>query len=134
MAFTFSKSLGNEMYPIVEKLPTTASETYTEGEGLVVTTGALIKVGVTAKPTYIAAKAYVAPASGNLALEVYPVLPHYEYLTTFAADASAVNEGTAVTIHTDGAQITATDTSGVATITKKLGTGAATTKAIVRFI
>jgi len=42
--------------------------------------------------------------------------------------------GTAVTIHTDGAQITATTTNGVATITKKLGIGAAGTEALVRFI
>jgi hypothetical protein len=132
--FEFAKSVGNEKYPYVVKLPTTAGETYTAGEGLVVTNGALTKVGATAKPTHIAAKGYVAPLTGNEDLEVYPVLPHYEYRTTFAADASSVAIGTAVTIHTDGAQITATTTNGVATITKKLGIGAAGTEALVRFI
>lgn len=132
--FIFNRSLSGENFQTTRILPTTASETYTEGEGLVMTSGALTKVGATAKPEYIAAAAYVAPSSGNKPLPVYPVLPHHEYLTTFAADASAVTEGAKVTIHTDGAQVTATTTSGVATITKKLGTGASGTSALVRFI
>lgn len=132
--FEFIKSLSGENFQTTQILPTTASESYTEGEGLVVTSGKLSKVGATAKPTYIAAKAYVAPASGNLDLPVYPVISHHVYKTTFATDASANAEGTLVTIHTDGAQITATATSGVATIIKKLGTGASGTEALVRFL
>ena len=132
--FEFNKSLSGENFQTTEILPTTASETYTEGEGLVVTSGKLTKVGATAKPAYIAAKAYVAPASGNLPLPVYPVLPHHVFKTTFAADASANAEGTLVTLHTDGTTITATATSGVATIIKKLGSGAVGTEALVRFL
>ena len=134
MAFIFVKSLSGENFQTPIILPTTASETYTDGEGLVMTSGALTKVGATAKPTYIAAKGYVAPSSGNLDLPVYPVLPHHVYETTFAADASSNAEGTLVTIHTDGAQVTATASSGVATIVKKLGTGASGTKAQIRFL
>lgn len=134
MAFEFIKSLSGENFQTTAIFPTTASETYAEGEGLVMTDGKLTKVGATAKPTYIAAKAYVAPASGNLDLPVYPVLPHHVYKTTFAADASSNAEGTLVTIHTDGAQVTATATSGVATIVKKLGTGASGTEAHIRFL
>ena len=132
--FQFYKSLSGQSFPVTELLPTTASETYVEGEGLVVTNGTLTKVGATAKPTYIAQKSYVAPASGQLPLPVEPMLPHIVYKTTFAADASATAEGTLVTLHTDGGQITATATSGVATIVKKLGTGAVGTEALVRFI
>lgn len=132
--FEFYKSLSGRSFQTPEILPTTASETYTEGEGLVVTSGTLTKVAATAKPTYIAAKAYVAPASANLPLPVYPVLPHHVYKTAFSADASANAEGTVVTLHTDGATITATATSGVATIVKKLGTGAAATEALIRFL
>lgn len=131
--FKFVKSLSGENFQSTVVLPTTGSETYTEGEGLVVTSGALTKVGATAVPQYIAAKGYVAPATGQLGLPVYPVLPHHIYETTFAADASAVTEGTKVTLHTDGAQITATDSSGVALILKKLGSGAIGTKALIRF-
>ena len=132
--FKFVKSLSGENFPQMDSLPTTASETYTEGEGLVLSSGALTKVGATAKPTHIALKAYVAPATGNLNLPVELVMPNYVYETTFAADASSNAIGTLVTIHTDGAQVTATATNGTATIVKKLGTGAATTKAHVRFL
>jgi aconitase A len=134
MPFIFVKSLSGENFQTTMMLPTTASETYTEGEGLVVTGGKLTKCGATAKPTYIAAAAYVAPGSGMKDLPVYPVLEFHLYETTFAADASANAEGTLVTLHTDGAQITATATSGVATIIKKLGTGASGTKAHIRFL
>lgn len=132
--FIFNRSMSGENFQTVRELPTTAEETYVAGEGLVVTTGAVTKVGATAKPEYIAARDYVAPASGQKALAVYPVLPHHEYETTFAADATAVTEGSKVTLHTDGLQITATGTSGVATIVKKLGSGDVGTKALVRFV
>lgn len=132
--FIFNRSMSGENFQTVRELPTTGSEAYKAGEGLVVTLGALTKVGATAKPAYIAAADYTAPATGQKALPVYPVLPHHEYETTFAADATEVAEGSKVTIHTDGLQITATGTNGVATIVKKLGTGAEGTKALVRFI
>jgi hypothetical protein len=132
--FEFVRSLSGENFQTPIVLPTTASEVYTDTEGLVVTNGTLTKVGATAAPTYICGEAYTAPSSGNRSIAVYPVLPHHVYKTTFAADASAVAEGAKVTLHTDGAQITATTASGVATIVKKLGTGAVGTEALVRFI
>ena len=132
--FKFVKSLSGENFPQMASLPTTGSETYTAGEGLVLTNGTLTKVGATAKPTHIALKAYTAPATGNLPLPVEIVMPNYVYETTFAANASSNAIGTLVTIHSDGAQITATATSGVATIVEKLGSGASGTSALVRFL
>ena len=132
--FKFVKSLSGENFPQMDSLPTTAEEVYTEGEGLALSSGALTKVSATGKPTHIALKAYTAPATGNLNLPVEIVMPNYVYETTFAADASSNAEGTLVTIHSDGAQITATATNGTATIVKKLGTGASGTKAHVRFL
>ena len=132
--FEFYKSLSGRSFQTPEILPTTASETYAEGEGLVVTAGKLTKTAVTVKPMYVAAKAYVAPAAGMLDLPVYPVLSFHVYKTSFAADASANAEGTLVTLHTDGGQITATAAGGVATIIKKLGTGASGTEALIRFL
>lgn len=136
--FIFNKSLSGENFPTVEVFPTTANETYVEGEALKIASGKLTKCGPSDKPQYIAAKAYVAPSSGQKPLPVFPVLPHYEWLTTFAADATLVPEGTVVTLHTDGAQITATSMDnttpiGVATIVKKLGTGDVGTEVLVRF-
>jgi hypothetical protein len=132
--FDFMKSLSGENFPPIEMVPTTPSEAYTIGEALVVTNGKLTKAGATAKPQYFAAKSYVAPASGNEDLPVNTVLPNHEYEAPFAANASAISEGAAVTLHTDGLQITATTTGGVATIVKKLGSGAVGTLARVRFI
>lgn len=134
MAFIFYKSVNDEKYPIAVSLPTTASETYTLGEALVLSSGTLTKCGATTKPTHIAAKAYVAPSSGNEDLPVYPVLPHYEYLTTFSADATSNVIGTLVTIDSTGLLVTATDTSGVATIVNKLGLTGNQTNVVVRFI
>lgn len=132
--FDFLKSLSGENFQTTLVSPTTPGEVYVEGEGLVLSGGKLTKAGASVKPQYLASQAYAAPASGNQDLAVYPVLPHHIYKTTFAADGSAVFEGQAVTLHTDGAQITATTTNGVATIVKKLGTGAIGTEALVRFL
>ena len=132
--FEFVKSLSGENFMSPILMPTTASETYTDGEGVVVTSGKITKVGATAVPTYITGEAYVAPASGMREILCYPVLPHYVYKTTFAADASGVAEGVKVTLHTDGAQATATTASGVVTLVDKLGTGATGTSVLVRFI
>jgi len=135
MGFIFAKSLGGEMYPIVEKKPTTASETYTTGEALVLSSGALTKCGATTKPTYIAARSYVAPASGNEDLEVNPILPEYIYQSTFSADPDSINIGDKVTIASDGLRVTATTSSGVATVDAKLDGGNDTGDGVtVRFI
>jgi len=134
MAFKFHKSLGTENFPYVEERPTTAEETYVKGEALKLASGTLTKAGATDSPTHIAAESYVAPATDNRAIKVYPVLPAYEYESTFAANASALKEGTLVTLHTDGLQVTATATAGIATISRKLGTGASGTAVIVRFL
>ena len=66
-------------------------------------------------------------------IAVYLITPGMEWETTFAADASAVTAGSSVTIHTDGAQVTATTTSGVAKILEKHGSGAVGTAVTVTF-
>lgn len=116
-----------------EYLPTTASEAYTLGEALVLSSGALTKCGATATPEFIAAESYTAPSSGQRAIQVFRVLEDMQFATTFAADASSNAIGTLVTLHSDGAQVTATATNGVATIVRKDGTGASGTKCVVMF-
>lgn len=130
----FVKSISGQNFQTPEVYPTTANESYTAGEGLVLRAGELIKAGATVKPTHIAAKTYAAPASGNEDLPVYPVVPHHVYETTFAVNALPIKEGDKVTLHSDGVQVTATAANGVATITKKLGAGVAGTKVYVQFI
>jgi len=107
----------------IEVYAPTADEAIVLGEALVLTEGLLHKCGATATPEYIARS-----AGTNKAIAVNRVLEEDIFETTFAADASAVDEGSKVTLHTDGLQVTATTDSGVFYITKKLGSGDIGTK------
>lgn len=108
----------------MERYITTDNEAIALGEALVLDSGALKKCGVTAVPEYIAMEA----TSDEAIISVVRVTEDMVFETTFAADATNVVEGTKVTLHTDGLQVTATDTSGVFYITKKLGSGYTGTK------
>ena len=131
--FSFVKANAKPEFPVIKTLPTTASTEYKIGDALILSGGGVVKATGTTKPEYIAAANYSAPATGMEPLPAYLIAPGMEWETTFAADATAVKEGTKVTIHTDGAQLTATATSGVAQILKKHGTGAVGTNATVTF-
>ena len=131
--FSFKKSNMKPEVPVIKTLPTTASTTYSIGDALVLTGGKLVKATGTTIPEYICACNYVAPATGNEDIAVYLIAPGMEWDTTFAADASAVAEGSKVTIHTDASQVTATTTSGIVKILKKYGTGASGTAVRVTF-
>lgn len=101
----------------------TDAEVVALGEALVLTSGKLTKCGATATPEFI------AMASGTgVEIPVVRVTEDMVFETAFAADASLTAEGTKVTLHTDGLSVTATSTSGVFMITKKLGTGDTGTK------
>lgn len=102
-----------------ERYITTDNEVIALGEALVLTSGALTKCGATTVPEYIAMEA----ASDEAIINVVRVTEDMVFETTFAADATNNAEGTLVTIHTDGLQVTATATNGVFYITKKLGSG-----------
>lgn len=131
--FAFYKSNTKPEVPVIKTLPTTASTSYKIGDALVLSGGKLVKATGTTVPEYICAADYDAPATDMEPIPAYLITPGHEYLTTFAADGSAVTEGSKVTIHTDAAQITATTSSGIVQVVKKLGTGAVGTEAIVRF-
>lgn len=133
MAFSFNESYIEPSSPITQFLQAKASTTYNVGDALNFTGGVLEKATGTTAPTHICGAYYVAPASGMKKIPATPVNSGQLYKTTFAADASAVTEGSKVTIHTDAAQVTATTTSGVATIVKKYGTGASGTACLVKF-
>lgn len=105
--FIFAKSLGGEHYPIAEMRATTAEETYVIGEALVLSSGTLTKAGQTTKPTFICDEDYVAPATGNRSIKVYPILPQHQYRTAFQTNATGLNEGLTVTLGTDALTITA---------------------------
>jgi len=106
---------GRTATPSIEELPTTASETYAEGEGLVISSsGALTKAGVGVKPTYIAMADYVAPATGNKDLPCFVVDSNqiWEAPVTFSTVAVALVEGTKLQLDTDGVGVTDLTVSG----------------------
>lgn len=114
MAFTLARMDVGQTPPIEYK-PVTADEAVTLGEALVLSSGKLTKCGATARPTFVAA----GPAENGVA-PVIRVQDYMEFETTLAAapgSSTTLGAGDKVTLHTDGAQVTATTTSGVAAIT-----------------
>lgn len=102
--------------------------TYAVGTALVFNNGYLEKAGTTAKPEYI--------AMGNEDdwgfMPVIQVVPGTVYETTLSANGSSLKLGQKVTISSDGQQVTATTSSGVAEIVAMEDT-AAGSKVLVRF-
>lgn len=127
--FKYVRDNGGATSPALKTVTANTAVTYKAGDAIVITSGKAAKATGTTKPEYIC----VTEATGVDEVACIQVLPGQEYEVPFAADGSALVEGAKVTIHTDGAQITATTTNGIVTIVRKLGTGASGTKAVVRF-
>ena len=103
------------MTPPIEYKTATDSETYTVGEALKVASGAVTKCTGATKPAYVC----VGPVNAMGEVPCVAVQDYMEFETTLAvapADSATIGVGDKVTIHTDGMQVTATKTSGVAQI------------------
>lgn len=130
MAFLIQKVDGGRV-PGIEYLPCGAI-TPKVGMALVQTGGNLAIASGTATPTYVSMiEKEDACAAGDI-IPVMRVLPDMTFETTFSAAASAVKLGDRVTLHTDGLQVTATKTGGVAEVVGMDG-AAAGDKVQVRF-
>ena len=115
------------------RLPSTAGEQYKYGEALVLNGGKLTKCGATAIPTHICGEDYVAPASDNRDIVAEPVSADMIFEVPFSASPAAVTVGAKVTLDADAMQVTATTTSGVATIFDKNGATNVGDKCLVQF-
>ena len=115
------------------RLPSTAGETYSLGEALMLTGGKLTKCGATSAPTHICAEDYIAPSADNRDIVAEPVSADMIFEVPFSASPASVNVGDKVTLNTDGLKVTATTTSGVATIFDKNGASAVGDKCLVQF-
>lgn len=113
--------------PPIEYVEPTASEAFSMGEVLVLTSGKATKAGATATPEFVCQKTYTAPASGAEKIPVIRITEDMEFETKAQAELTSVNVGDKVTLHTDGLQVTATTTSGVFMITEEHGTAAGST-------
>lgn len=108
------KKLDTGLSAPFDYLPGTAAEAIVAGEALVLTAGKLTKCGATAAPAYVS----VGPVNTDGIVPVVKVQPYMEFATTLSAAGTALNLGDKVTLSADGLQVTATTTSGVATITR----------------
>lgn len=112
MAFEFLRAENNAA-PIEKELPATKTQAYAHGETVKFSSGALTKASGTDKPEFIYVGKDITSAASGQVINVVPVLPEYEWETTFSADASAVKAGTKVTVDSTGTKATATTSSGV---------------------
>lgn len=113
MAFKLLK-MDVGMTPPTDYVPATAGEEFVLGEALVMKAGAASKCGATAKPTMVCAGRVV---NGNV--PVTRVQDYMEFGTTLSAapaDGTTIKAGDKLTLSADGLQVTATTTSGVATV------------------
>ena len=103
--------------PPIEYKTATAGESYAVGEALKQSGGKVTLCSGTTKPEYIC----VGPANDAGEVPCVAVLDYMEFQTTLAvapADSATIGVGDKVTIHTDGMQVTATKTSGVAQLVR----------------
>jgi hypothetical protein len=112
MAFDFIKKPDMGETPF-EYYLLTDSEAVVVGEALVQTNGRLTKAGATVIPEFISIRTQAAESTSVTQLPVIRVQENYEFQTTSTATVANTLVGAKVTLHTDGASVTATTTSGV---------------------
>ena len=114
MAFLIQQVDGGRV-PGIEYLPCSAI-TPKVGMALIQSGGNLALATGENKPTYVSmAEKESACTEGDI-IPVMRVLPDMMFETTFSAAATSIKPGMKVTLNTDGLQVTATDTSGVAEV------------------
>lgn len=102
------------------------------GLALTMTSGNLAVASGTTAPTYISMREEGAAVEAGTIIPVVRVLDSIVFETTFSAAATSIKVGDKVTISSDGTQVTATKTGGVAEVVWMEGT-ASGSKVRVRF-
>lgn len=113
--FMLSRMLVGNTPPIVYMQPTDG-ETYQVGEALKLASGKVTLCSGAVAPSHVC----VGPVDENGVVPCVEVQKYMEFETTLGvapADSATVGVGDKVTLHTDGMQVTATKTSGVAEVT-----------------
>lgn len=128
MPFYLVKHLDGASNPI-EKYLLADGEGATLGEALKQVNGRLTKAGPTDIPEFISYRTQAAEATSKTRLPVIRITEQSEFETTSIATVDNTLLGSKVTLHTDGAQVTATTASGVFLVSS---TDGATTNSKVR--
>lgn len=113
--FMLSRMLVGNTPPIVYMQPT-GGETYQVGEALKLASGKVTLCSGAAAPSHVC----VGPIDDNGVVPCVEVQKYMEFETTLGVapeDSATVGVGDKVTLHTDGMQVTATKTGGVAEVT-----------------
>ena len=113
--FMLSRMLVGNTPPIVYMQPTD-SESYQVGEALKLASGKVTLCSGAVAPSHVC----VGPIDDNGVVPCVEVQKYMEFETTLGVaptDSATVGVGDKVTLHTDGMQVTATKTSGVAEVT-----------------
>jgi len=115
--------------PIIKQLPAAAA-TYNVGEVAVLSGGVVTKASGATMPTYLVAEKGTKTTADTVS--VIPIYPDQEYITTLST-AGTLAVGSKVTIASDASQVTATTTSGVATVIEATGSTSGST-VVVKFV
>lgn len=110
-----SRMLVGNTPPIVYMQPTD-SESYQVGEALKLASGKVTLCSGAVAPSHVC----VGPIDDNGVVPCVEVQKYMEFETTLGVaptDSATVGVGDKVTLHTDGMQVTATKTGGVAEVT-----------------
>lgn len=113
--FMLSRMLVGNTPPIVYMQPTD-SESYQVGEALKLASGKVTLCSGAVAPSHVC----VGPIDDNGVVPCVEVQKYMEFETTLGVaptDSATVGVGDKVTLHTDGMQVTATKTDGVAEVT-----------------
>lgn len=112
MPFNQVKSLDGASLPL-EYLLMTDGEAVVVGQALKMVSGRLTKAGATETPEFISQRSQAAEATAKTPIPVMRVSERDEYEVTSTVAVPLTSLGAKVTLHTDGAQVTNTTTSGV---------------------
>lgn len=99
-------------------LPCTAAAEYKRGQALYVTAGGAAAATGETVPTHICVEEKTGVAGEEV--KAYRIFDDYSFKTTLSAAGTALKAGDKVTISSDGLEVTATKTNGVAQINKIL--------------
>lgn len=113
--FMLSRMLVGNTPPIVYMQPADG-ESYQVGEALKLASGKVTLCSGAVAPSHVC----VGPIDDNGVVPCVEVQKYMEFETTLGvapADSATVGVGDKVTLHTDGMQVTATKTGGVAEVT-----------------
>lgn len=130
MAFKLYKTDVNKVPPI-EYLPA-GSITPKMGMALTMSGGNLAIASGTTVPSYVSMVECESALTAGTVIPVIRVLPDMIWETAAQAALTSIKLGDKVTLHTDGMQVTATKTNGVAEVVDMDGTNVGS-RVLVRF-